>query len=260
VKQREITSAPRSQTTSSLSPTLLPSVPSSKTPNHTLLIALLSAVFIFLVSVVLAAIFVRRRRHQNKNDFLARTLIQKKNSRAQLLVGEDMNDVASPTASSGVGSFGRDVFGKIIGGRDTRRDGGGGPYQDITHAYAAPLPSMTPWDSPRDPRSLMEALHHPSRVQPSEAKRYMSQYLSRRTETDTWQDMGVSARDGREFGGMRAGSLVEPTRRTSVVDLRVIVDSVLGPGARPYSPQSHTWSPVSSASTYSTAEGDKRYI
>lgn len=203
-------------TSAGLPATILPSPSVSHNNHHTILVASLTATSITLVFIILAIIFIRhrRRRRHHQNAHSPAFTIQKKHSRAQLLPDEDTNEshhdhtseLASPTASSGIGSFGYNVFGKIIGGRDTRRDRGAGPYQDIT-SYAPP-PSMTPWDSPRDPRSIMEALHHPSRVHLSEAKRYMSQYLSRQARTeqghgDVGVDMGV---DDREVGVMKVGS------------------------------------------------------
>lgn len=152
--------------------------------------------------------------------------MQKEHSRACLLAGEDMDEV---TATSGLGSFGHDVFGRVIDGQ--HRDTFGtraGSYQDISYI---PPPSTTPWDILPGIRSSMEALHHPSRVQPSEARPYMSQHLSRCAEADS-QGVGIDISNAVSSCNVgereRVQSLEDPTRSASEVNLSAIVDSVMG--------------------------------
>jgi hypothetical protein len=58
--------------------------------------------------------------------------------------------------------------------------GGSGSYRDLSY------PSPTTWDSGMsDLRSSMEAPHHLSRVPPTEATQYMSQYLMRARGSET---------------------------------------------------------------------------
>lgn len=231
--------------------------------------ASLSAAFLFLLSLLLATVFIYRRRRKNRYDFLdALTApVQKEHSRACLLAGEDMDEVAA-TASPGIGSFGDDIFGRVINGRHRAISGGTGmgpgSYQDIAYI---PSSTTTPWDTSRDPRSSVEALHHPSRFQPSEATQYMSQYLSRRAEMENEQAVGMGSSTvvesdnipEREREIYRVQSLGDPTRSASEVDLSVIVGSVMGnkshhfPGTPPES-QQRGWSPVPSHSTCSAAD------
>jgi hypothetical protein len=132
-----------------------------------------------------------------------------------LLAGEDMDDF-------GVGGGGRRGsesinMGHVRGGSA----GGSGSYRDLSY----PSPS-TPWDSGiGDPRSSMEALHHPSRFPPTEATQYMSQYLmrARGSETGSMFHEGVWPPPG------EGATLVDPIlRSSSEVDLGGIVDSVMG--------------------------------
>lgn len=131
-----------------------------------------------------------------------------------LLAGEDMDDFAS-RADRDPSSFG---LGHVRG--DSA--GGSGSYRDL--AYPSP---STPWDSGSgDPRSSIEALHHPSRAPPTEATQYMSQYLmrARGSETGSVFHEGVWPPPG------EGAVLVDPIlRSSSQVDLGGIVESIMGP-------------------------------
>jgi hypothetical protein len=129
-----------------------------------------------------------------------------------LLAGEDMDDEEGRAKGLGLG------LGHVRG----NSAGGSGSYRDLSY----PSPS-TPWDSgSRDPRSSMEALHHPSRsAPPSEASQYMTQYLmrARGSETGSMFHEGVWPPPG------DGAQLVDPIlRSSSEVDLAGIVDSVMG--------------------------------
>lgn len=101
----------------------------------------------------------------------------------------------------------------------TRSAAGSGSYRDMS--YPAPT---TPWDVDGDPRSSIEALHHPSRLPSSEANQYMSQYLMRARASASGSLFREELGDG--------PGLVDPLR-SSEVDLGAIVDSVMGPNVPP---------------------------
>ena len=122
------------------------------------------------------------------------------------------------------------------------RSPGSGSYRDIN--YPAPT---TPWDVDGDPRSSIEALHHPSRNLPSEANQYMSQYLMRSRAS------GSGSLFREELG--EGPGLVDPLR-SSEIDLSTIVDSVMGttPGRRD-EPLIRGLSPSPSYTTLSGRDG-----
>ena len=121
----------------------------------------------------------------------------------------------------------------------------GGSYKTIS--YPAPT---TPWDIDGDPRSSIEALHHPSRKPlPSEANQYMSQYLMRSRAS------GSGSLFREELGEGEGPGLVDPLR-SGEIDLSTIVDSVMGPGSgRPDESLVRGISPSSSYTTLPGREG-----
>lgn len=150
-------------------------------------------------------------------------------------VGPGMEDPFAAGAMRGGGSMRGGGGGGSIGLSHVRGDssgggggGGGGAggstsYRDLSYA-ATP---STPWDSATygDPRTSMEALHHPSRAPPSEATQYMSQYLMRARGSET----GSMFREG--VWPPPGEALVDPILgSSSEVDLNGIVESVMGPG------------------------------
>lgn len=120
--------------------------------------------------LLISGIFIYRKKKKNRFEFLSALSAptQKEHSRAMLLAGEDMDMDDN--------SFG---MGGVRGSRVTTGSGSIS-YRDNPEPTLPQIafPHTTPWDSDLDPRSSMEALHHPSR-NTSEAKDYVAQYLSR---------------------------------------------------------------------------------
>jgi hypothetical protein len=141
-----------------------------------------------------------------------------------LLAGEDMDDYGGVGGGRGGSmreSAGRESIGLgHVRAGDSFGAGASNSYRDLSYP-----PPATPWDS-GDPRSSIEALHHPSRTPPSEATQYMTQYLmrARGSETGSMFHEGVWPPPG------EGATLVDPIlRSSSEVDLTGIVDSVMGP-------------------------------
>lgn len=170
-----------------------------------------AAGFVLACLLLLGAVFFYRRRKKSQYEFLDALAAptQRIHSRATLLAGEDMDDDAHAHRStpSGAGGGGESIgMGSLPRGASLgrgspalmREAGAASPYQDLS--FPAPA---TPWDSgDGDPRSSMEALHHPSRAPPSAATQYMSQYLQRagRTGSDTGSVFREQLGDGEGEG------------------------------------------------------------
>jgi hypothetical protein len=221
--------------TSSALPTRLQQSPLQIASQRRAIIAGSASGFVILVLLLLGGVFWYKRRKNRKFEFLDALAepVQREHSRAMLLAGEDM-DMADPFAGPGVGGGGGGsgiVSGGGGGGAGRGSASGGRGSGSQRESIFLSNIHHTPWDTgTSDPRSSMEALHHPSRYtppQPSEATQYMTQYLMRARGSETgsiFHEGGVWPPPG------EGATLVDPIlRSSSEVDLTGIVDSVMGP-------------------------------